>query len=128
MPVVPSHLRFTVEKFKIWFRFTGRFDQKNQEWEIESPEPSVILDDLVQQLRIDEGNAVALLKRAMALMNYCAEALLPESLFDSGLPGDLLCRVAATATVMDVSGEVAITRGHVLDPIEMRKALGHIWS
>ncbi len=128
VPVDPEHLRQTMILFEDWFAYTGRIEEEANEREIDGPDLHTMLDSLVQKFAIDEGGAVALFKRALALMDYCGEAQLPEALFDDGYPGQVLCRAAAKATVYDVSVENTEEIGHTLDPDEMRRALPNLWN
>jgi hypothetical protein len=128
MPVDPEHLRQTVALFEDWFAYTGKIDVETNEREVEGPDLRTMLDSLATKFAIDEGGAIALFKRGLALMGYCGEASLPEALFEDGVPGKVLCKIAAKATVVDVPGETAEEMGHTLDPDEMRKALPNTWN
>jgi hypothetical protein len=58
-----------------------------------------ILTHLQHSCTIDKPTAGALFIRVMALLNFCQENDLPDTLFAEGLPGRKLCTAAAKLQV-----------------------------
>lgn len=67
-----------------------------------------VLASITRRLEVETPTAVALFKRSLALVSYCAETELAPGLFHDGFPGRELCTAASRAAVLSQSG---ISRG-----------------
>lgn len=71
----------------------------------DAPEIFAILSRVKQKLDVEPTMAVALFKRSLALLLFCAEVALPKSAFNGRCPGRELLLAASKTTVFDIPGE-----------------------
>jgi len=118
--VNPEHLRHALKPIYVWAD-AGDCDEESET--IGSTDLHELLEGFVQRFEVDTATATAIFKRAIALSAFCADAELPERLFEDGFPGRELCTAAAYLAVVDVPGETEQELSHTFDRTEMDAAL-----
>ncbi|MDE2498576.1 MAG: hypothetical protein KGL56_00160 [Alphaproteobacteria bacterium] len=82
-----------------------------------------LLDRIAHRFAVEAPVAVALFQRALALSTLTANAALPDTLFEHGLPGCELCAAAAKVPVLNERGESEGEVSHNFDEATIRAAL-----
>lgn len=93
----------------------ARYEETNDE-PFENSDLFDLLDCIANGLKVEPYIAVALFKRALALMSLCAESQMPSCLFENGLPGHTLCVAASRVPVqskMDDDYDACIDDGNI---------------
>lgn len=85
-----------------------------------------VLDRIANTLKVDPRMAIALFKRAIALMAFCRDQHLSDTYFEDGVPGRALCAAAARVDVVDLPGDGDGQIGHTLDAAAMQDALKNL--
>lgn len=117
-PVNPDHLRFALKPLTAWT--VAEETNPGEAQTIGRSDLNDVLDDLRRNCGIDSDGAIALFKRALALLQFCDDHELPENLFDDLWPGRALCQAASRARVIDLAGEQDGEIAHSFDPAEMQ--------
>lgn len=118
--VNPDHLRFALEPLTAW---TVAETSPDEAQTIGRSDLNEVLDGLKRKCGVDSDGAVALFKRALALLQFCDDHELPENLFDDLWPGRALCQAASRAHVIDLTGEQEGEITHSFDLAEMQAAI-----
>lgn len=71
----------------------------------DAPDILEVIEELHKVLAVPPPMAVALLKRSLALLLFCAEAEVPRELFDKGQPTSGLWLAASRTPVIDPPGD-----------------------
>lgn len=120
-PVNPDHLRLALEPLARWAAAEETSPGETQT--IGRPDLNDYLDGLTRGCGVDSAGAVALFKRALALLQFCDDHELPEGLFDELWPGRALCLAASRARIIDLAGERDGEVTHSFDLAEMHAAI-----
>lgn len=120
-PVNPDHLLFALEPLAAWAAAEEASPDEAQT--IGRSDLNDVLDGLMCKCGVDSDGAIALFKRALALLQFCDEHELPKHLFDDLRPGRALCVAASRARVLDMAGEQEGEIAHGFDCGEMQAAI-----
>ena len=97
-PLSPGLIHQALKPLIQWMNDGDPTDQHTSEI-MPSSDMIDILTHFECTCKIDKPTAGALFIRAMALLNFCQEHELPDSLFTEGIPGRILCTAAANLQV-----------------------------
>jgi len=120
-PVNPDHVRLALKPLTAWS--VAEEASPGEAQTIGRSDLNDTLDDLRRQCGLDSDGAIALFKRALALLQFCDDHELPENLFDDLWPGRALCLAASRARVRDLAGERDGEITHSFDLAEMLSAI-----
>lgn len=94
---------------------------------LDVPDMTNLLDTIVSTLKVDADTAGALFIRALALYTFCIKDPPPKEFMEKGIPGELLCAVAAMAAVTQTPGNDGLA-SHEFAPGAVRRILAAAFS